>query len=173
MWYTRVEGDIWMIKPKNVYILDFVIILLLGLVGYNCIILNGIVPTLSMYPTIKEGQKIKVLKVKHGISRGDIVVFKTPQELLNLTDVAYMCKRVIGLSGDTIKIVEGVVYINNTPLDESAYVKNNSKYTMQEVIVPKNSFFVLGDNREDSYDSRYWDYKFVPLDAIIGKMIGK
>ena len=98
---------------------------------------------------------------------GDVVVFKhqdTPFEEEKL-----LVKRVIGFGGDTIKIENGLVYRNNEPLDEP-YVKNNDSFFMNEIKIPENEIFVLGDNRIGSYDSRYWEYQTVPIANVVGEV---
>ena len=83
-------------------------------------------------------------------ARGDVVVFRYPRDPRQ-----YYIKRVIGLPGDRIKIVDGTVYINDSALTES-YISelNLSQSSMDEMTVPANSFFVMGDNRGNSLDSR-------------------
>lgn len=96
-------------------------------------------------------------------------MFTTPKELTEVTDAEYLCKRVIAVSGETIEIKAGKVYINNQLLDETSYAENtNDCTTMPKMTVPDQCVFVMGDNRENSYDSRYWENKFVSLDDIEG-----
>ncbi len=126
------------------------------------------------------------------INRGDVVVFHDPVDDPNV----HLVKRVIGIPGDTIHLRDGVVYRNGQPLKEAYAVYRQAaedRYrddfpdlqTMQtrvnpdwwirlrtlvqngEVTVPPDSYFVMGDNRNDSEDSRYWG--FVPRNAIVGK----
>ncbi len=104
--------------------------------------------------------------------RGDIVVFEYPED----PSVDFI-KRVIGLPGDTIKIINKKVYINGELLTE-----NYTQYTDQLILprpivrdnfgpitVPQSQYFCLGDNRDDSRDSRFWG--FVPREAIVGKAL--
>jgi signal peptidase I len=125
------------------------------------------IPSTSMYPTLKVGDRIFVTKVynKGSLKRGDIVLFKS-KELGSI-----LVKRLIGLPGESVEVkVEGegiVVYINGTRLDEP-YVSSISKKggTFQ---VPEDSYLFLGDNRKDSYDSRYWKSPYIYKDDIMGK----
>lgn len=74
--------------------------------------------------------------------------------------------RVIGVPGDKVEVKGGKVYINNQPLEEN-YIEEAPDYQLGPVTVPANSYFVLGDNRNNSFDSHYWG--FVPRENIIGK----
>jgi len=124
------------------------------------------IPSTSMLPTLKIGDRLLIDKVSfkiNGISRGDIVVFHAPPAS-HLDEV--MIKRVIGLPGDTISINKGIVYINGAPLDEP-YEMEKPREDYKPFTVPKDSFFVMGDNRNNSFDSRFWGV--VPTDLVIGK----
>lgn len=125
------------------------------------------IPSESMQPTFEVGDKLFVDKLSYrftGFQRGDIVVFDAPPAT-NLGDEA-LIKRVIGLPGDTIKIESGIVYVNGKALDEP-YELEKPAQPFAETKVPDNSLFVMGDNRNNSFDSRYWGV--VPLDKVIGK----
>ena len=92
---------------------------------------------------------------------GDVVAFAYP-----ITSSQHMVKRVIGLPGDVIEIEEGYVIRNGQKLPET-YVFDRDRRTISEVTVPSDSYYVLGDNRRRSTDSRDWG--FVPSDHIIGR----
>lgn len=123
----------------------------------------------SMLPTLQINDRLIIDKWSYRSQepqRGDIVVF-SPTETLkaqNFRDA--FIKRIIGLPGDKIEVKEGKVYINNKPLQET-YIQEPPNYQFGPVTVPPNSYLVLGDNRNDSYDSHYWG--FVPRSNIIGK----
>ena len=121
------------------------------------------VPTDSMSPLIPEGAKVLVQKNVKSINRGDVLVFYSEE-----FDTDFV-KRVIGLPGDRVTIEEGRVSINGIKLDES-YVSSPSVYT-GEFVVPVGYYFFLGDNREDSYDARYWANPFISESCIKGKAI--
>jgi signal peptidase I len=150
------------------------------------------IPTGSMEPTLLVGDFLLVNKLvyslpviplekailpRRDIRRQDIIVFKNPNKL-NQDFV----KRVIGLEGEKIEIKDKQVYVNDQPIAESYKVHNDTQvftkngfYRYDDTIrdnfgpvtVPKEHFFVMGDNRDNSYDSRYWS--FLPMDNIKGK----
>jgi len=127
------------------------------------------VPTESMAPTIKAGDHLMTEKIAFkikGIERGDIVVF-TPPEKVNVENEDFV-KRVIGLPGETIYIKDGVVYINDQPLNEP-YILEKTKRDFYPFTIPDNCVFVMGDNRNNSYDSRYWGA--LPIENIIGRVV--
>jgi signal peptidase I len=76
-------------------------------------------------------------------------------------------KRVIGLPGDVVQVKQGKVYVNHQPLQEP-YIANPPDYTWGPVTVPANSFVVLGDNRNNAFDSHFWGV--LPRDRIVGKV---
>jgi len=122
----------------------------------------------SMMPSLDDQERIFVNKFVYRlepIQRGDIVVFRYPRD----TSKSYI-KRVVGVAGDRIRIDDGLVYVNNRPLDEdyvpSAFADDRS---YPETVVPQNSFFVLGDHRSMSNDSR--DFGPVKENFIYGKAV--
>lgn len=92
---------------------------------------------------------------------GDIVVFRLPRD-----PTKSLVKRVIGLPGDTVQIQRGIVFVNGESLDEP-YVVHHSSETLRSLVVDEGEYFVLGDNRLQSNDSRNWGS--VPARSIIGK----
>lgn len=122
------------------------------------------IPSASMRNTLKEGDRIVVTKYSYRLSpprRGDVVVFKSPPEALN-NEVDFV-KRLIGLPGDLIEIGAGQVFVNGEPLDEpyavDATMPSRIDTTTDPVYpyrVPPDHYFMMGDNREQSMDSRFW-----------------
>ncbi|MCY6483276.1 signal peptidase I [Clostridium aestuarii] len=122
------------------------------------------VPTKSMYPTIKPGDRIVVTRVydKGKLKRGDIVVFYSDE--LKET----LIKRLIGLPGDKIRVDnQRDVYINEEKVDQPYVVFNGG--IGGEFKVPEGKYFFMGDNRGDSLDSRYWNEHYITGDKIRGK----
>ena len=135
------------------------------------IIANAVVPTGSMETTIPAGSRIMGLRLYYDFKepeRGDIVIFKYPDDESKL-----FIKRVIGLPGEKVQIKDGKVYINDSeiPLDDS-FVPEKPRGSFGPYEVPENSYFVLGDNRNHSKDSRCWkSTSFVTFDEIVGKAV--
>ena len=122
----------------------------------------------SMEPNLHNNEYILVNKVDylvHSPSRGDIVVFKAVPAGQPDRD---FIKRVIGLPGETVAVHNQTVYINGHPLKES-YISQGPSYVFGPKVVPKEQYFVLGDNRNNSFDSSKWPSSWLPKSDIIGK----
>ncbi len=142
------------------------------------ILFNGYVPSGSMYPTIEadgsQGARIIAFRLSYLFEepkRGDIIIFKYPDDPRE-----NYVKRVIGLPGETVEIIEGKVYISKDgekledPLYEP-YLYEIPLGSYGPYTVPEDSYFVMGDNRNNSWDSRKWVNTFVPEENIIGKAL--
>lgn len=121
----------------------------------------------SMEPNFHEGERVFVNKAAYWSwvgkpQRGDVIVLKAPDG-----SNEDFIKRVIGLPGDTIEVIDGAVYIDGTKLDEP-YVNRSFTYSLAKTKVSEDNYFILGDNRDVSNDSHRWG----PLTAndIIGKV---
>nr|MBF0220824.1 signal peptidase I [Desulfobulbaceae bacterium] len=176
-------------KDKSVvreYVEAILIALVLALFIRSFIVQAFKIPSGSMEPTLLIGDHLLVNKFLYGVKnpftgatwipyknpqRSDIVVFKYP-----VNPKQDFIKRVVGVEGDRIKIVNKELYVNDQPYYVEGAVhldpdiipgRINSRDNMAEITVPKNSLFVMGDNRDNSHDSRFW--KFVKLKNIKGK----
>lgn len=126
----------------------------------------------SMYPTFKNGEYILTNLIAlrtNGLQRGDVIVFQAPPDAEK-----DFIKRVIGLPGDTVELKNGFVYLNGKKLDESAYLHNDVRTyggaflkDGESFTVPADNYFVMGDNRPFSSDSREWGL------LVRSKVIGK
>lgn len=125
----------------------------------------AIVPSESMYPTMNVGDYLLIYTKDKDYQRTDIIAFKFPEN----EEETYL-KRVIGLPGERVKVSEGRVWINGKPIKES-YIREAPTYKYEEVTVPKGNYFVLGDNRNESYDSTF--FGFVKEEKIRGKVVAR
>lgn len=124
----------------------YVISITLFFVLFNIISVN-VVSGSSMYPTLKNGDiKIGINK-NSNIHIGDIVIFRHDKKTL--------IKRICGVPGDSIEILNGIIYRNDNALNEP-YIKEKSYDAMSEITLKENEYFVLGDNRNNSLDSRFF-----------------
>lgn len=124
----------------------------------------------SMSPTLESGEKILVNRIGcklFGPGQNDLIVF-----LPNGNEKShYYIKRVIGLPGDRVQIKDGIIYINGEPFEEKIEVSaiENPLLAEEEIVVGEDEYFVLGDNRNNSEDSRYASIGNVKKEYIVGK----
>ena len=119
-----------------------------------------------MENTIMTHDRLIALRTAYWFSepkRGDIVVFHYPDNEEEL-----YIKRVIGTPGDTVEGKDGIVYVNGEALEEP-YIKEPAEEDFGPYQVPKESYFMLGDNRNHSRDSRDWENTYVKKNKILGK----
>ncbi len=129
------------------------------------------IPSGSMEPTLQINDRLIIDKLSYKFKapeRGDIVVFSPTEALKKQNFKDAFIKRVIGLPGDKVQVKGARVYVNDKPLREK-YIEDAPNYDYGPVTVPANQYLVLGDNRNNSYDSHYWG--FVPHDNIIGRAV--
>ena len=122
----------------------------------------------SMKPTLQHEERLVVNKFIYRLrnpEKGEILIFKYPRD----TSRDFI-KRVIATGGDTIEIKEGRVYVNDQLLKED-YILEKTRTEYPKVTIPEGTVFVMGDNRNNSDDSRFADVGFVPLDLIKGKAV--
>jgi len=144
-------------------ILETLVLSVLLFLGINAITARIRVDGFSMEPSLHSGEFVIVNKLAYKLgepNHGDVIIFRYPFD----PQQEYI-KRVIGLPGDHIKIENGTVYRNGDALEEP-YIAATPAYS-NEVTVPENSLFVLGDNRNNSSDSHTWGA--VPLEYVVGK----
>lgn len=134
------------------------------------LIVNAQVPTGSMENTIMTGDRFIALRTSYWTKepeRGDVVVFRYPDD--ESGETLYV-KRIIGEGGDQVQILDGRVYVNGEQLTED-YLAEEMIGDYGPYIVPAGCYFMLGDNRNHSLDSRFWENKYVEADEILGKVV--
>lgn len=149
----------------------------------NVVLINARIPSESMEKTIMTGDRIFGFRLSYGLNldmfgldiskkwkdpeRFDIIIFQYPDDEEQL-----FIKRLIGLPGETVEIIDGKVYIDGAeePLDDS-FIPEDMIGSFGPYTVPEESYFMLGDNRNNSKDSRFWENTFVEFDQIIGKAV--
>lgn len=167
------KQEVSKLKEAISFMTPIVIALVVAILLKTFIFANIIVPTGSMINTIQEGDRIiasRLAYINEDPKRYDVIIFHYPDDESQL-----FVKRIIGMPGETINIKNGIVYITdangNTAEARSDFVTNCvptgdfGPYT-----VPLGSYFVMGDNRNDSWDARYWKKKNVEKKKIIGKV---
>lgn len=131
-----------------------------------------VIQSASMEPSLMTGDTVFINRLSYSvgqpIQRGDIVMFYSDELGVILG------KRVIGIPGDEIQFKNGDVYIDDQYYDESAYISKDIRTISSKTFsVPDNCYFLLGDNREVSYDARYWKMAYISSDQIVGKYLGR
>ena len=179
MQFNKQTWDWWWSE----WIKPIIIAAILAMIIRTFIIQPFKIPTTSMYPTLKPGDRIFVSKFIYGAKvpftdislpkvrnpeTGDIVVFLSPIEKKK-----YLVKRFIAKGGDIVEIKDGKIIVNGEEIDSPPinqfFYYNRGEYGAENetITVPENSFYVLGDNSKNSRDSRYWG--FVQADNLVGK----
>jgi signal peptidase I len=144
-----------------------------------------------MVPTLRDGDFILVSKLSYGLrlpffketlwrydspERGEVVVFTRPDEPETTEDESAIniVKRIVGIGGDRISLRARQLYLNGEPLEEP-HVQYTEPFfyggEFQELIVPEGTVFLLGDNRDQSKDSRFWETPFLPLELVKGRAL--
>ncbi len=132
------------------------------------IIINATVPSGSMENTILINDRIIANRLEYkftDVDRLDIIVFEAPDN----PEILFV-KRVIGLPNDTVEIINGELFINGE-ITEEDYLKDGMYGSFGPYEVPDGHYFMLGDNRRNSEDSRYWENTYVDESAIKGKVL--
>ena len=159
-----------------------IVVVIVTLVN-SVVLINAKIPSESMEKTIMTGDRIFGFRLAYGLNldffgheiskkikdpeRFDIVIFKYPDDESKL-----FIKRVIGLPGEKVQIKDGKVYINDsdTPLDEP-YLPEPMEGSYGPYTVPEGCYFMMGDNRNNSLDARFWKNQFVPKKDIMAKVL--
>jgi signal peptidase I len=181
----------WRFAPVVEIIATIALALVLAESVQAAVVKPFVIPSQSMEPTLLPGQRVLVNRLAYDFGglpqRGDIVVFHPPSSLTCAANVPatepcprgvgshasdYFVKRVIGLPGDRLSIKDGHPVINGKELTDEPYITHCTDSTSCEmphaIVIPRGEYYMLGDNRGDSDDSRYWGP--VPLSWIIGEV---
>ena len=142
-------------------------VLLFALLLFGFVVANAGVNQFSMRATLMDGDRIIALRLAYVLSEPDIydivVFYREPGGELFI-------KRVLGTPGDEVNILGGVVFVNGEPVD-SSFVYGEPFGDFPSVVVPDGHVFVLGDNRNNSIDSRHWPEIYIPHSNILGRAI--
>jgi len=162
---------LWRSQQENIRLIA--IALILALLIRVFIAEPRYIPSDSMIPTLHTGDRLVVEKVSywfHPAKQGDIVVFNPPAQLQSMgyRQSQVFIKRVIGQPGETVSVKNGRVYVDGRSLLED-YIAEPPAYQLNSVKVPAGTYFVMGDNRNDSNDSHVWG--FLPQQNIIGRAV--
>ena len=159
-------------KEIKSFAFTLLITLAVVLVLKNYVIINANVPTGSMENNIMPGDNVfgfRLAYLTKGPERGDIIFYPFPED-----ETQKYVKRVIGLPGETVRIIDGKIYIDDAtePLDEP-YLKEEWTHGTGPYVfeIPEDGYLCLGDNRNRSADAREWNNPYVTRDKIIGKAI--
>ena len=171
----RIWKEIW--DYAKMIIIVVVIVTLVN----SVVLINAKIPSESMEKTIMTGDRIFGFRLAYGLNldffgheiskkikdpeRFDIVIFKYPDD-----ETEWFIKRVIALPGETVLVKDGKVYINGSKKALSEpYIKEEPVEDFGPYKVPKNGYFVMGDNRNNSNDAREWETHYVSRDEVLGK----
>ncbi|MBP3568894.1 MAG: signal peptidase I [Lachnospiraceae bacterium] len=157
-----------MIKEILAWVLTIALAVVAARVINKYVIIKAEVPTGSMESTIEVDDCILGFQLAYLFNnpeRGDIVIFPWPDN----PEVTYV-KRVIGLPGETVEIKDGAVYINGEPIEEP-YLKEEMAGEYGPYVVPEGCYFMMGDNRNSSQDSRRWKNTFLKEEDIMAKVL--
>lgn len=158
------------IKEAAIWIAEIAVVILLAFLIVNYTLEKSVVIGDSMSPTLEDQDKVIINKFSYLIfkpDRFDVVVFKQSGSEHSYYDI----KRVIGLPGETVKIYNGNIYIDGEVLTEPIVTEaiNMDGLAADEIVLDENEFFVLGDNRNNSEDSRFANVGNILSNEIVGK----
>ena len=161
-------SSVW--KEFMEYLKMIIFVVIVVLIVNNFLLINAKIPSESMEQTIMTGDRVfgnRLAYLFDKPKRFDIVIFKYPDHEKEL-----FIKRIIGMPGETVEIRDGKVYIDGAkePLDGS-FTPEEPLGDYGPYVVPEDSYFMLGDNRNYSKDSRFWNNPYVAEDKILGKAV--
>ena len=161
-------SSVW--KEFMEYLKMIIFVVIVVLIVNNFLLINAKIPSESMEQTIMTGDRVfgnRLAYLFDKPKRFDIVIFKYPDHEKEL-----FIKRIIGMPGETVEIRDGKVYIDGAkePLDDS-FTPEEPLGDYGPYVVPEDSYFMLGDNRNYSKDSRFWNNPYVAEDKILGKAV--
>lgn len=167
---AKEKEEIGVFEEVFSWIVVIVLAVALAFLIKTFVIINANIPSGSMENTIMTGDRLFGFRLAYLFDdpeRGDIVIFKYPDD-----ETENYVKRIIGLPGEVVRVKDAKIYIDDSeePLDESylkeEWVNDNDGYVF---VVPEDSYLVMGDNRNNSWDARYWTNEYVSKDKILGK----
>ena len=156
------------VKEIFSWVLTIALAILAAKLINSYVIIKAEVPTGSMEHTIEVDDRIMGFQLAYLFNepeRGDIVIFPYPDN----PEIIYV-KRIIGLPGETVEIKDGAVFINGEPIKEP-YLKEDMYGEYGPYVVPDGYYFMLGDNRNSSQDSRKWRNTFLKEEDIMAKVL--
>ncbi len=166
------------LKETLDFCLPIIIALIVAIVLKTFVFANAQVPTGSMLNTIQLGDRVIASRLEYKFNdpeRYDIIIFRFPDAVDAGDNKTFFVKRIIGLPGETVEIVNGVVYVTGKDgkteqLRDDFVTTETPTGNYGPFEVPEDSYFCMGDNRNHSEDSRFWNNKYVHNDLIIGKV---
>lgn len=163
-----VQKEPWTFKRVMKEIYPYIIVVAAALMVNTFFIINARIPSASMETTIMTGEHVfgnRLAYINSDPARYEIVIFKYPDDESRL-----FVKRIIGLPGDTIEIKDGQVYINGVnDMENETFVSSDRHDDYGPYTVPEGCYFMLGDNRAHSNDSRFWHNTCVKREKIVGR----
>ena len=140
----------------------------IGIIITQVFIVIAFIPSGSMLPKFPVGSIVICLRTDYWNAtpqRGEIVVFRRG----DTDDKTYYTKRVVGLPGDTVTIQNGVTYINDERYDEPWLAETPNREDYGPFEIPEGEYFLMGDNRNNSYDCRFWEESYIPEETIYAR----